>query len=291
MTYSTINLPISEARCDWITCTAKHDERGVELLHFAIGWLEGEAKLGYKQTPYHLHGYQGFQTKHIRYGWGEHGALVVLSGDAAAEYCYSVAVLADHWSRVDYCVTVRDEAGEINPVQHYRDEVKRHATKPKGWPEMGRYEEMWGGDTFYIGRRISPYYLRVYNKTAESDGDYPPGSWRWEVEMKRHASEAAQARARQSGINASYIGAFLANELNRLGLTVPWSPEISVKRDPQIKHRPDADRKVKWMETSLRPSVDFVTEALGVDRVLTALNLPHIRYADPVGLEAANRTL
>jgi hypothetical protein len=276
--YSALGLPLVEARCDWITCSSIPGDVGKRLIDFAEGLLEMEVKLGSKREHYQMHGYYGFQSRHVRYGWGVAGGLAVLSGDLAGEHVNSLADLANHWSRVDYCVTVRDERCRIRPPDYYYTIKSKLEQRPNGHPVMGQYREVWGGNTFYTGRRISPYYCRCYNKHEESKGDYPPGSWRWEVEMKRHASEGAQARAKDGGLTAGYIASFVANEYTRWGLPVPWNPSEEVKRDPQVRHRLDADRKLDWLGSSIRPTVEFVQEARGTPKVLEALGLPHLAY-------------
>jgi len=276
MSYLGLDLTIVEARCDWITATTKHGEEGLDLVRFAQSRVSYEEKLGSKVERFRAFGYVGEQSRHVRWGWGSSGGLAVFSGDEAGDAAYSAATLADHWTRVDYCVTVVAGPDQINPPQDYRDAMKRKPERPNGWPQMSRYEEMWGGDTFYIGKRVSPYYCRCYNKHVESKGDYPPGSWRWECELKRHASEGAQVRARDSGLTTRYITAFLAHEFARVELEVPWRINSVVKRDPQIRHRPDADRKLEWLEQSVAPTVDFLIEARGEDRVLDVLGLPRL---------------
>jgi hypothetical protein len=278
MNYSALGLPLVEARCDWITCSSIPTGDGRELVDFAERLLEMEVQLGSKRDHYQMHGYYGFQSRHVRWGWGPAGGLAVLSGDLAGEHASTLAQLANHWSRVDYCVTVRDPECRIKPPDYYYSIKAKVAKRPAGHPVMGQYREVWGGNTFYTGKRISPYYCRCYNKHEESKGDYPPGSWRWEVEMKRHASEGAQARAKEGQLTPGFIASFVANEYTRWGLPVPWTQSEEVKRDPQIRHRLDADRKLEWLGASIRPTVEFVQEARGTPKVLEALGLPHLAY-------------
>ena len=278
MNYSTLALPIVEARCDWITCSSMPGEEGKRLVQFANDLADNEVTLGSKRNPWSMHGYYGAASRHVRYGWGVGGGLVVMSGDLAGEHAHELARLSNHWSRVDYCVTVRDIECRIRPPDNYHAIKSTLETKPHGHPAMSRFSELWGGSTFYIGRRISPYYCRCYDKTSESKGDYPPGSWRWEVEMKRHASEGAHERAKTEGLTSAYIQSFLAEDFTRWGLPVPWTPDQQVKRDPQIRHRLDLERKINWLATSIRPTVEFVMEGIGAPDTCEALGLPHLAY-------------
>jgi len=280
MDYSTLALPVIEARVDWITSTAHHDARGIELLHHGQIRAEQERASGSKLERWRFQQYEGFQSRHIRWGWGEPGAIVVVSGEEAHSARGWLADLADHWSRVDYCVTVNAGDLAFDPVDQYYATVKARGKPTHPGPKHKRFQELWGGSTYYIGERSSAYYTRVYDKHAESDGDYPKGTWRWECELKRHASEAAQKRAAANELTFDFVLNFIATEMERYQLEVPWATTTRVKRDPQVKHRPDVDRTLAWLERAIKPSVEFACAARGVDAVLETLNLPHIAYVN-----------
>lgn len=287
--YTGLNLTVVEARCDWITATAHNNDRGRALFDFGMDRVEDEGTLGSKISTYNMRGYRGMQSRHVRTGWGPEGAILVLSGDEAAICAAAVARIGEHFSRVDLCVTIRAGEGQINPPSDYISTKAKLKERPNGHPQLSRYQELWGGDCFYIGKRISPYYCRCYDKTAESHGDYPPQCWRWEVEMKRHASEGLHKHAAAYTLTPSYVAARVAYEFTNIGLSVPWRVDMNVSRDPQIRHRPDADRKLEWLEAAVRPSVDFVREARGDDSVLRALDLPHVYYVQPTSPTSAEK--
>lgn len=278
MKYTGLNLNVIEARIDWITATASATDRAHELVAKAAMWTTEEADDGMELKQYRFSSYVGVQSRHIRWGMGLTGGIVVVSGEFAQAAAYTLATLADHWSRVDYCVTVSAGVDQINPPDDYWEEKKKEGERRKGEPVCSRTQELWGGATWYIGKRISPYYCRTYDKHAESKGDYPPGTWRWESELKRHASEAAQSRCCQDGCKPHYVKGFLANEYAKIGLTVPWRVDDLVTRDPQVRHRPDVERKLKWLHESVAPSVEFCREMAGDHEVAAALGLPIHSY-------------
>lgn len=277
MEYAQLDLPVLESRVDWITCTAPHTDDGIELLSYGQGRQMQESKTGSTTKRWRFQQYEGFQSRHVRWGWGADGAIVAVSGEEAQLSAERLGKLAKHWSRVDYCVTVQDPDEEIDPSEDYwallRRRGKRHANEPK----FRRNQELWGGATFYSGERSAAYYGRVYDKHEESDHDYPPGTWRWEVELKRHASEAAQHTASNGDLGAAFVLGFVALHYERLGLAVPWRGYPEVKRDPAVRHRNDAERKIQWLRSSCAPSIGFAKEVLGLDAVLEALNLPHVK--------------
>src|ERR1051325_2372516 len=101
--------------------------------------------------------------------------------------------MADHWSRIDYCVTVQDDQAVIRPDEDYWEQYQA----PNNWrgavADLGRRQSKAGAPTVELGSRSSPRYVRVYNKTAESRGEYPPNCWRWEIELKQAESEHEHA--------------------------------------------------------------------------------------------------
>jgi len=280
LNYAELDLPVLESRVDWITCTAPHTSEGTELMFYGQVRQLHESNQGYEVKDWRFQQYQGFQSRHWRWGWGKDGAIVVVSGEAAQESAQRLAELAAHWSRVDYCVTVVDSTEELDPPEDYWRILLARGRRSKNDPKYRRFQELWGGATFYTGERSAAYFGRCYDKHEESDHDYPPGTWRYEVELKRHASELAQTRAKLGEVGPAYVSGFVANEYERRGLTVPWRRSPEVMRDPGVHHRDDAERKIQWLKSSCAPSVAFAKEALGIDAVLSALNLPHIRYEE-----------
>jgi Replication initiation factor len=279
--YSKLALTPIEARMDWITCTAPHNDAGLELFWHGNTLVTAEESAGYKQEPWSFSGYRGYQSRHARYGWGSQGAIVVVSGELAMVAAPALADKAMHWSRADVCVTCRLDDTTFNPVDDYwtwiRDEHKgtRLARTHK------RFQEMHGGGTYYVGQRSSAIFLRCYDKYRESKGDYPLGCWRWECELKRHLSEAMHRLWQGGSTTETYLADYVAMEWSRAELTVPWTPTAHVKRDPEVRHRPDAERKLAWMRENIAPSVKWTAQAVGIDKVLEALNLPHVSYTYP----------
>src|ERR1700693_4120985 len=113
--YLNLKLPIVEARIDWITATARRGDRANALINFAERQMLGEEGYGDKFEEWRFQGYRGFSCGNVRWGWGKEGACTVWTKDLADLVAASLAQLSDHWSRVDYCVTVFDESGEVNP--------------------------------------------------------------------------------------------------------------------------------------------------------------------------------
>ncbi len=287
MEYTSLRLPVLESRLDWITCTAKRDGSAVELMNYADRHIRQSANSGNKVEAYKNHGYEGWRSGNWAWGWGKHGALVVASQDDAQASAPVLAQLADHWSRCDYCVTVRDVEARIDPTEDYYQSWRQFAANKQGLPKPTRIQTLGGGATITVGERSGAYYTRVYDKAVESEGEYPDGCWRWELELKRHASEGQQRRWRDSTPPSSYALNLISTELGRYNLTVPWERSSVVKRDPEMRPQPDVERTLRWLAKQVRPSVERCIEAAGLDSVLEALNLPHVVWTDAWDLKGA----
>jgi len=276
--YATLRLPVLEARMDWITATAKQGERANALTWYVDDLVSDNERHGDRLEPWNAMGYRGFQCGLARYGRGSEGAIAVVSGPAAQDHAVPLAQLGDHWTRVDYCVTCLDEAGQIDPTEDYWEQWD--ATKGQGRIvySCGRTQNKGGGNTLTLGSRASAYYSRVYDKGVESKGSYPKGSWRWETELKRQASEMHRAHWLQGMISQKAIAGLIKSEFARLHLDVPWDAEPEIDRAHHVKHPRDAERIISWLSSQVAPSVAFAIEARGVEAVLEALNLPHISY-------------
>jgi hypothetical protein len=273
MSYANIDLRLIDAGVDWITCTAPRDDGALDLASYAEAIVQQQSRDGDKLESWGVHGYRGFQAGGVRWGWGVLGTMAVFSGELAHMAAPTLATLARHWSRVDYQATVLDDDLEIDPPSDYWHEADQALLDAKTSVPLDRHQSKTGGDSCTIGSRASAKYARCYDKYSESKGDYPLGSWRWELELKREVSEAQHLRWRQSTVplaeQLGYIESFFAG----YSLTVPFRTDADVEWPPRF-HRPrDADRLLKWFEVQVAPSVRWVAQARGRDAVRKALNI------------------
>jgi Replication initiation factor len=273
MDYGTLELPILEARPDWITCTAFSHERKMALYEIANNNLEAEQTIGARLQDWRFQSFRGFACGRWRVGAGKLGTICVVSGEQAGIAANILAETAEHWSRVDLCVTVLDIDGVLKPDEHYWQAWGAAKAQLVNPPRLTRHQIYDGGATITLGARASAFYTRVYNKHEESPGEYPKGSWRWEVEMKREASERQQSVFKRLTHSGAHCLNLISTEILRLGLSVPWQPGAKVERSNRIRYQPDADRLLGWLDQQVKPSAQFVAAARGRDAVLEVLDL------------------
>jgi DNA relaxase NicK len=234
-------------------------------------WTNAEA--GDRITDYHALGYHGVQCGDARWGINKQGVMAVLSADTSHELTPVMAYFADHWSRIDYAVTVIDRDDVFNPSEQYFWQWREKHPEGKGPLNVTRIQSTRGGSTLFLGSRGSARYTRVYNKHVESDGQYPPGSWRFELELKREQSEQAHASWKEHLHGITYIQGMAVSQLEEHGFPIPFDPlEHPTHRGVPAKVR-DVDRTLKWLETQVAPSIDWVKEAVGNEEVKRILGL------------------
>ena len=273
MDYSTLVLPVLEARTDWITATAPSGQRAHALAEFADSMVALEAAKGDKLESWGFQSYRGWQAGDWRYGWGRHGSCVVVSHESSWLNATNLAELADHWSRIDYCVTVLDNNRTIAPDNDYWEAWPWKERPLRQLAEIRRNQGMNGGNSVTIGSRASAYYFRCYDKFSESRGAYPQGAWRWELELKREASENHHSSWRNGAKTSRYVMDLISSDLARYKLAVPWQANSEVEREPRVHRERDADRILKWLTLQVAPAVHFAIEARGVDAVLDSLQI------------------
>jgi replication initiation factor len=271
--YGDLNLPIIEAGVDWITATRKRDNHFYELANYADRLMLQQVNSGDKCESWAYQGYNGFQAGPVRWGHGVHGAIAIFSGPLAANVIARVAKLADHISRLDYQVTVLDDTFTIDPTEEYWSATASGPETMAATPNLQRIQDRRGGRTISVGDRASAKYLRCYNKYVESKGDYPKGAWRFELELKREASENEHSIWAKQLVPLDCQISTIATFLKSHHLAAPFSATGSRHIPGRIKRPRDADRILTWLTTQVRPSVEWVSQARGTDVVRSALNL------------------
>jgi hypothetical protein len=283
--YLAQNLLVLEARADWISCSASMRRNALKLGTLAGEGINHEAERGEKVRAWSTHGYEGFSAGRWRWASTKEHVIVQVSQEEAAIWAKPLADLSSHWSRVDYCVTVVDEAGKVHPDVDYWDLWLNSAGVKRRGASFQRTQQAWGGATVNVGSRQSTHFLRCYNKHEESDHRYPKGSWRWEVELKGVASEHEHSLWKAGSMSEIQTSGLVADAFRHYGLPIPWraygrDTQHSAGRSPA-----DADRLLSWFHRQVRPSVAFVKEQRGIQPVSDALGLT----VDMIRLGAALR--
>lgn len=266
-------VTISERRVDWVTVTARAGDRADRLEELGLTLLDSARSFGDNCEPMGFQGYSGQHAGSLFCGRRGDGVCLRVGGERASEYYVDILAEADHCSRVDLAVTAYDATASIAPADDiWRISESDDPTSPI-LPTVSRTQRRWGGYTTYIGSRTSAVMARVYDKHAESKGEYANGSWRWELELKGHASEQEAAHLMADPERESRAGAVIAAQFRRWGLLVPWNPGDN----PELWRTPprvsDLDRTARALSHQYTKTAKRYVERYGVPGFLNLFGL------------------
>ena len=263
------------ATVDWLTATCRKRETGYDWyeVYKKFGKIEDPEKLS--KAPFNKYGYVGEKWGSVT--WAEHpkwGVLFIVSGAMANRCWKQIVPSATKTTRIDLAVTVNLDAVNLGVAQNaykYRPDVKKTIYELR--------KQSIGGQTLYVGRRVSGEMGRLYDKSAER-GDEPGKSWRYEVELKAASahkfSQLLLKHAKEIGFQDRLIQQFVWEWFDGRGIPPVFKPRVKgkgIQIEKEMTITTTADKKLTWLNTQIRPTVrDLLRAGLG-PRVIEALDL------------------
>lgn len=264
---------ISERGVDWITATARVGSSADRLEALGLALLDNARRDGDKCGTMGFQGYSGQSSRHIFCGRRSDGVCVRAGSNWASEHYVDILAEADNCSRVDLAVTAFDPTASIQPADDYWNIADADDPESPILPSVSRTQKRWGGYTTYIGSRSSELMARVYDKHAQSKGEYGKGSWRWELEIKGEYAKQEASHLLADPTRESRIPAIIAEQFQRWNLLVPWDPG----GNPQLWRTPprvsDLDRSARWLSHQYRKTAQWYVERYGLRAFLRLFNL------------------
>lgn len=264
---------VMECAVDWMTATIRNGSEQRALAILCEEWLLDRSCEGYEVKGWRWNNYSGSVTDGISFGRREDGFIVRLSGSMAVRHWLTTATWAHNVSRFDVQATVL--AGDPRDEFAYSGFTKL-ALDPRvesGATTTRYIENTPAGSSLYVGSRSSDRMLRLYDKTAESDGDYPNRSWRYEIEYKSDRAQRVVERIKADRHPTQAIFDTIQTAYSDYGIGMvadrpgwEWRPTVT-------RHETTDERRLAWLARCIRPCVTRLTEAVGVDRVMVALGL------------------
>jgi len=273
-----------ECGVDWMTATAGKGARADAIAHRSREYALERSCEGYQLKPWAWNGYVGQVVDGCSWGRREDGVIVRLSGSMATRHWKSMLVFADNVSRLDVQVTVLDQEAVSNLALNVYRKAGEHPMVQSGMTTTKYTESTPTGSTCNVGSRSSDRYMRLYDKTAESGGEYPNRSWRYEIEYKnRRAYKVASA------ILASRHEALACHERvcaawKDYGIAVPGPCPTLGWRDAGVVHATDDQRRLEWVRKCIRPVIGRLVEAYDAETVAAALGFTIYPNNSPLGV-------
>lgn len=271
---------VIESQLDWLTCAVHSGRAADELEHYARMLARTSETATERERPFRIKGYEGWQAGRVRLGLREGAALLQLSGDLAAKHFDDLVPIADSISRVDIAVTARlpqrdDDLGLTTYLAAQRwYQGHLHAARPSFHGDAD------GGYTCYVGERTSDWFLRVYNKAAESRDDPDQAQhylncWRYELECKGGTTQAlvGELSARDGDDRAAAIQDMVWEYVKRHGMVPAFPKAGSVSLVPGFRRRSDRETKLAWLQKSVKPAVAWLAKTGDLADVYQSLGL------------------
>lgn len=266
------SISVLDARLDWLTVTTRDGNGADELCRVGAEMVGIEQQMGNLPQPFIWRKYAGQHCGAVSYGNRQDGAIVELSGWAAETWFSNVYALADNVTRIDVCVTARyPELTEGVARAGYDDSLCWRP--PNGIrPSAELRFSSDGGSTFYLGKRGSDVFARLYDKQRESpkEPDYQ-WCWRWECEYKAELASAVARGYSGASDRSSYAQQLVYGHFARRGIAVPWQPSGNIVQVQHHRAATDSSKRLAWLQASVRPVVQRLMAAGYASQAATAL--------------------
>jgi DNA relaxase NicK len=247
-----------ETGVDWITVTSRNEEHRQHLRRRMETFVEEEKAHGNQVQPWHWKGYDGWHVGAVTVGERADSLFCQLSGSTAGLGWLSLLERPVNVTRLDLQVTVQDVPGTVDLAAEGWQQLEDAAG------DIGRRRSYsWintrpAGSTLYVGAPSSDARLRLYDKAAEAPGVYPVGAWRYEYQARAGlAGSVASGLADRSGDTIS--GRSTVHERFRAsGVQPRFCPGGSGVLGHVQRSRSDAQRKLRWLDLQVRPTLNWL---------------------------------
>ena len=262
-----------ECGVDWLTASVRQGSKARAMLTIAENWALDRSCEGYQMSDWKWNGYSGTQTDGISCGRRDDGVLVRLSGTIANRHWQTLSMWADNISRFDLQVTLHDPIAIHDHASCWRAHLMTDSRVLAGITRTKFTESTPDGTTLNIGSRASDRYFRVYDKTAESEGEYPERSWRYEIEYKGDRARGVNQRILKDSQPTQAVFDCLLNAFDDYGIRLPADRPGWTFTDAGIAHRTTDERRLEWLGKCIRPLVAKLAQAYGTSKVLDCLGI------------------
>lgn len=253
---------------DYLTVTTKTDVQSANLIYQLYELLGRGALYEADVRKWAFMGYRGQSLDGVRYGIRGSEALVMLSGARASEFWPSIAPLRHNCTRIDLAVTATLAEADDQVTARAYEQAQDNASITGTLISNTR-----GGTTMYLGSRHSRFFGRLYDKGAEMGleaGMY----WRWEIEVKKPASDAVVAQLLKCSDPKAWIGDYVYRWYAARGIPPMWDDtdaESAIEIEAAVS---SVDKSLKWLSSQVKPTIGRLIVAGHELEVREALGLP-----------------
>lgn len=274
--YKNSPLVILESRLDWLTVTCKPNKRQDILNSRVNAWFREREAEGFSVQSFRTPFYEGRRTAGLAYGGREQDCMVSVSGEMAQRRGPQLITWADNVSRLDAQLTMVEPDISTNWASYVDKIAGLHASVRCGETSTRLTTSRPAGVTSYIGSPSSDRLLRCYDKHAESDGVYPAGAWRFEVQWRHKRALVASGNLLERSCDPQAVLSAVCGAYRDFAIDVPVHCIPRNWKDAGIRTVTDDQRRLTWLRTSIAPCVERLVDSVGQEPVLNALGFQRL---------------
>lgn len=262
---------------DYVTATQILNGRTSRLQISAAEWLDSERRAGNDVREFTAHGYSGLHSGSVAVSTNGARLLVKLAGTEAQAHAAELIGQADSVSRLDLQTTVRVDQCPLSFAERMERAALRYKQKHhlKFDVDLRRHDRR--GKTVYLGARTSERLIRIYDKGRESQLPELSDCWRAECEFHTPLSWSRASQALTMNFDGAWVSQVVQWECGRRGIRWPAQPDRTVNVQPleTLRKPSSADRRISWLRSQVRPTIERLRDAGYLDQALEALGLDH----------------
>jgi DNA relaxase NicK len=250
--------PVLEAGVDWITVTSRNMEHRQHLRDRMAGFLADEQSAGNEKQVWRWKGYEGWHVGQATVGERADSLFCQLSGQTAGLGWLSLLERPVNVTRLDLQVTVSDVPLPMDLAE------RAWLALEHGSGKMGRSRSYsWintrpSGSTLYVGAPSSASRLRLYDKAAESQGVYPLGTWRYEYQARSGVAGSVASGLADRGSSTISGRSTVHERFSASGIRPGFCASGSGVLGHVPRSRSDAQRKLRWLDAQVRPTLNWL---------------------------------
>jgi DNA relaxase NicK len=261
---------------DWISGTTNNSKSSEDLATWTRQVYRSELKLGGIEKGWGLSGFTGFKVGQLEFGMRNDESMVRLMSDCAKFYWRDVYRKSDNVTRLDLQLTY-DIGRDPQPfIWNLFAHANLMSAKSKRGPKNDCILGSDGGATLYLGKRGSNVFARVYARGPKTKLDADRFILRFEVQFNKRLALMVTRRIAAMGALENECSAQVVQFIKaRTGLIIDGTKYIP--NNCLSRSRSDCDKKLLWLQKSVRQSVQLLAERGRLDEVLSALGIqPHV---------------
>jgi DNA relaxase NicK len=268
---------VESAGVDWLTCHVPHDRRAEHIADWGDVLLRAEQRAGNDRKVWKWNGYHGWKAGGVALGGRPDGVICRLSGTPARENWRHVYAIAGRCSRLDLQVTISGVPVGLDLAGEGKGQVEAFRP-PTGRPGSWAYTQTRdSGATLYLGSRTSQSFGRLYDKSAEEDGQHLGGRWRYELELKEETAQHTATGLSAPGAETARAIATVHEGFSSRGVQPRFGKVGTAVMTTPPREQSDDQRRLEWLSGQVRSVVSGLILRGREADVLRALGLVDVR--------------